>query len=113
MTEAEQLVEQLASIAVEECFDDPERLLAAMTERQALLTRLQNTDTSTLQDEQRMRFQTRLKAVLVRNEELREKASERLEETRKAMEQLAPGRVAVRRYAESLVAGTAPQKRIG
>jgi hypothetical protein len=113
MSEAEQLVEQLASIAIEDCFADPVRLLAAMTERQALLTKLQNTDTSTLTDEQRVRFQARLNAVLIRNEELLVQVGQRLDETRKAMEQLAPGRTAVRRYAESLVTVTPPQRRIG
>lgn len=113
MSEAERLVEQLAAIAIEDCFDDPERLLAAMTERQALLTQLQNTDTSTLTDEQRSRFQTRLKAVSVRNEELVVLTGQRLQETQKAMEQLAPGRAAVRRYAEALGTVTTPQRRIG
>lgn len=113
MSEAERLVERLASIAIEECFDDPERLLAAMAERQGLLTQLQNTDTSTLTDAQRMRFQTRLKAVLVRNEELLVRAGERLAETRKAMEQLAPGRAAARRYAESSLTATPGPRRIG
>ncbi|MDB4972918.1 MAG: hypothetical protein JWN48_1259 [Myxococcaceae bacterium] len=110
---AEQLVEQLAQIDVESCFEDPTGLDLAMAERQAILTALQNTDTSTLPAEQRARLKQRLSEVLARNGELLLKAGERLEELRKAIQQLAPARAAVRGYGEQRSTPPGAIKRVG
>jgi hypothetical protein len=53
MSPAELLVEQLAQVEIEAHFGDPQKLAAAMAERQGILTSLQNTDTSSLDDGQR------------------------------------------------------------
>jgi len=109
----EDLVEQLAQIDVAACFEDPERLKAAMAERQAILTALQNTDTRVLSDDRRERLNERLQVVLKRNGELLLLASERLEMVRKAMQQLAPGRAAVRGYGEQREYHASSIRRVG
>jgi hypothetical protein len=111
--EIEDLVERLAAIEVEAHFDDPERLLAAMTERQAILTSLQNTDTQSLSEERCARMKDRLRAVLVRNNELVIAAGLRLEEMQKSMQQLAPGRAAARGYGEPASSPPPALRRIG
>ncbi|MDB4986035.1 MAG: hypothetical protein JWN04_1213 [Myxococcaceae bacterium] len=112
-SDAEQLVERLAEIDVESCLDDPERLTAAMQDRQAILTTLQNTDTRLLPDERRARLCERLVAVMTRNDELLVKARERLEEVRKSMQQLAPGRAAARGYGEQSAQPVSIIRRVG
>jgi len=113
MTEAEQLVERLANVELEAHLDDPAKLTAAMAERQGLLTMLQNTDTTKFDLESRDRFQARLKALLVRDEELLGRIAVHLEEKRKSLQQLVPGRAAIRGYRGTVTSDPPPMRRIG
>jgi Flagellar protein FliT len=113
MSPAELLVEQLAQVEIEAHFGDPQKLAAAMAERQGILTSLRNTDTSSLDDEQRARFKERLRALLERDQQVLLSAEKHLEETRKSMQQLVPARAAVRGYIEARSEHPAPLRRIG
>ena len=113
MSPAELLVEQLAQVEIEAHFGDPQKLVAAMEERQGILIALQNTDTSSLDDGQRARFKERLGALLERDRELLLCAEKHLEELRKSLHQLVPARAAVRGYIEARSEHPAPLRRIG
>jgi len=111
--ELEVLVERFAQIDVVACLEDPEQLKAAMEERQAILTALQNHDAAQLTEERRTRLNERLRAVLAKNEETMTRAAQRLEELRKKLNSLAPGRAAARGYGEFRTPDASSLRRVG
>jgi len=111
--ELEALVVRFAQIDLEACLEEPARLKAAMEERQAILTALQNHDTAQLSEERRAFMKERLRDLIAKNDQFLAKAAQRLEEVRKKMNCLAPGRAAARGYGEFRTPEVSAVRRVG
>ena len=109
----EALVDALDCIALEEHVDDPDALAAAVAERQRLLDAIEQCDRAALSPERRSALKERLQALLTRDAELLGALEELREEARKALEQLASGRAAVRGYGASPRSEPPAMRRIG
>lgn len=108
-----QLVDALSAISLADEVDDPERLAAAVAQRQEILDQLQRSDTSALAPELRFELEMRVHAVLARDEEVLEYLQALQEHTRKALDQLHTGRAAVRGYGANVQSATPSTRRIG
>ncbi len=113
MSTLETLVGQLEALRFETQLVDPESLLAALAERQALLTQVQSVDIATLPAALRVDLKARLQAVLARDAEVLEQLKALHAETKHALEQLKPARAATRAYREAAAAPAQATRRIG
>jgi hypothetical protein len=84
-----------------------------LAERQTLLAEIQKTDASDLPPALRASIKERLQALLTRDAQVIEQLDGRRDEARKALEQLIPGRAALRGYGDIVAAHPQVVTRIG
>jgi len=109
----EEIVEQLAQIALDDYLEEPEQLEQLMVQRRGLLTALEQSDTSELAPELRAHLKARLQGILERDRLVLQQLAELHVEAQKSLEQLSSGRAAVRGYGEALESSRPPARRLG
>jgi hypothetical protein len=113
MNALEELVARLEQLVFTDHLEDAEWLAEALGERQIIVTAIQNTDMASLPAELNASIQQRIRAVLVRDAQVIEQLQLRMAETKKELEQLAPGRAALRGYGETVAVHLPSLHRIG